>query len=261
MTHAAMGIMVVVVLGMMAWEWHIAGWNKHLRLVVVCMGLCLFGLLSDLTLYYTSGGTAPMVLGMFGFIISIMILGALSIRETKKLMQVGMKARRYARMAYHDQLTGLYNRTAYAEDTGAKDFEPEHCIAVMFDLNNLKKCNDTQGHEQGDRYILCASEIIENVFGNIGKCYRMGGDEFCVLLRGTALEECKKQIVRLKKKVEEHNERFPDEFPVQIACGYEIYNKETDYDFGDTLRRADKMMYHEKFMMKEKASAQSTDAV
>lgn len=167
-------------------------------------------------------------------------------------MRIGMKAKRYERMAYHDQLTGLYNRTAYAEHTGAKNFVPDHSIAVMFDLNDLKKCNDTQGHEQGDRYIMCGTQFIQQAFGDIGKCYRMGGDEFCVLLEGVSLEICRERVQRLKKFVEEHNKKYPEEFPVQIACGYELYDENEDFDFGDTLRRADKMMYQEKFIMKSR---------
>ena len=250
MTHFDMAAMVIVVLTMLFFEWRMVGWNKRLKLMVVCMGLCLLGLVSDLVLYYASKGSAMMFFGMFGFLAYIIILGVMSIRRTKKLMRIGMKAKRYERMAYHDQLTGLYNRTAYAEHTGAKNFVPDHSIAVMFDLNDLKKCNDTQGHEQGDRYIMCGTQFIQQAFGDIGKCYRMGGDEFCVLLEGVSLEICRERVQRLKKFVEEHNKKYPEEFPVQIACGYELYDENEDFDFGDTLRRADKMMYQEKFIMK-----------
>lgn len=250
LTHLDMVAMVVVVLGMLFIEWRIAGWNSQLKLMAACLGICLLGLVSDLVLFYVSKGSAMMFFGMFGFLAYIIILGIMSIRRTKKLIKIGMKAKRYERMAYHDQLTGLFNRTAYAEHTGAKNFAPDNCIAVMFDLNDLKKCNDTQGHEQGDRYIMCGTQIISQSFGDIGKCYRMGGDEFCVLLENVSLEKCRQRIRKLKQLVEEHNKEYPDEFPVQIACGYEIYDKEVDFDFGDTLRRADKMMYHEKFIMK-----------
>lgn len=255
MSHADMAAMVVVVLVMLFWEWRVAGWNGKLKLMAICMGLCLAGLTSDLLLYYISGGSATMFYGMFGFLAYILILGVRSIRKTKKLMRIGMKAKRFERMAYHDQLTGLYNRTAYAERTGAKDFVPTNCIAVMFDLNDLKKCNDTQGHEQGDRYIMCGTSLIKQTFADIGKCYRMGGDEFCVLLEDVSMEECKRRVKKLKQLVEKHNKECPEEFPVQIACGYEIYDEKIDFDFGDTLRRADKMMYHEKFIMKDKKAS------
>ena len=124
----------------------------------------------------------------------------------------------------------------------------------MFYLNKLKKCNDTLGHEKGDRYIRCSADLIQQVFGDIGKCYRMGGDEFCVLLKGVPQEECAKRVQRLKNRVDESNRENPDEFPIQIACGYKIYDSKLDFDLGDTLRRADKMMYHEKFVMKQQAS-------
>jgi len=254
MTHLDIVAMVAFVLWMLFQEWRKAGWSSQLRLMALCMVLCFAGLISDLATYYLSGGGTMMVYGMFGFMTYVIILGIRSIRNTKKLMRIGMKAKRYEQMAYHDQMTGLYNRTAYAERTEGKDFVPEDCIAVMFDLNDLKKCNDTQGHEQGDRYIMCGAQIIRQSFDDIGKCYRMGGDEFCVLLEKVPLEVCRQRIQRLKKSVEEHNRKYPEEFPVQIATGYEMYDETEDFDFSDTLRRADKMMYHEKFMMKhEKA--------
>lgn len=122
LTHLGMAAMVVVVVTMIIKELRTRGWNKQLKIMAACMGLCLAGLVSDLTLYYISGGKSIMVLGMFGFLSYIIILGIMSVRETKRLMQIGMKAKRYERMAYHDQLTGLYNRTAYAEHTGSEEF-------------------------------------------------------------------------------------------------------------------------------------------
>lgn len=251
MTHLDMAAMVTVVLWMLFQEWRRGGWNHRLRLMALCMALCFVGLTTDLATYYLSGGGTMMVYGMFGFLTYVIILGIRSVRETKKLIRIGMKAKRYEQMAYHDQLTGLYNRTAYAERTEAKDFVPRDCTAVMFDLNDLKKCNDTQGHDQGDRYIMCGTRLIQQAFQDIGHCYRMGGDEFCVLLEGVSPEVCQQRIQRLKQSVKEHNEKHPKEFPVQIASGYGVYDDMVDFDFSDTLRRADKMMYHEKFMMKQ----------
>lgn len=255
LTHIDMAAMVAFVLWMLFQEWRRVGWDSQLRLMALCMALCFVGLISDLATYYLSGGGAMMVYGMFGFLTYVIILGIRSIRETKKLMRIGMKAKRYEQMAYHDQMTGLYNRTAYAERTEGKEFAPQDCIAVMFDLNDLKKCNDTQGHEQGDRYIICGAQMIRQAFEDIGNCYRMGGDEFCVLLERVSLEVCRQRIRRLKQLVKEHNKEYPKEFPVQIAAGYGMYDETEDFDFSDTLRRADKMMYHEKFMMKHKKEA------
>jgi diguanylate cyclase (GGDEF) domain len=256
MLHIVMVGLVAVMVGMLAYELRKVGWNSRLKVLVVCLTFCMAGYIVDVAVYYMSNGASMMVLGMCGFLIYIVVLGIRSVQDMRKLINIGIQARHYEQMAYHDQLTGLYNRTAYAADTGVEDFSPEQYIVVMFDLNDLKKCNDTRGHEKGDRYIVTSAKMIQDTFGDLGKCYRMGGDEFCVLLKSVTLSECKKRVQHLKEIVDRCNRREPEEFPIRIACGYELYDKRIDYDLGDTLRRADKMMYHEKFMMKQEVLKQ-----
>lgn len=84
-----------------------------------------------------------------------------SLKEAKALMEIGSQAKAFEEMAYHDQLTGLFNRTAYAEYTGSSNFKPEGHIIVMFDLNNLKQCNDSLGHDHGDSYIIESAGLIK----------------------------------------------------------------------------------------------------
>lgn len=251
MNHTVMGSIVVLILLMIIYEIKTAGLHGQLKTTIFGMGCCLIGLIADLMIYYTSHGTSATLLGMLGFTVYISVLGIKSFREARRLMAIGMQAKHFKQMAYHDQLTGLYNRAAYAEYISHSNFNPEDHIVVMLDLNNLKRCNDTQGHEMGDRYITNSATLIEQVFGTVGKCYRMGGDEFCVLLNKISLRECAARVKRLHEEVSRHNQEHPTNFTIQIACGYEAYNKDIDYDLNDTLRRADKMMYHEKFAMKQ----------
>ncbi len=250
LTHLQLLFLVVVCVGMVAWEVHVSGWNAKIKKSVCCMGLCFVGLLADLALYYATDGKSMVILALCGFLIYILVQGISSMKEAKQLMAIGMRARSFERMAYHDQLTGLYNRTAYAASIGDENFDPERCIVVVFDLNDLKKCNDTLGHEKGDLYIRESARIIQNIFGEAGECYRMGGDEFSVLLKNGSLSRCKQMVEKLKAQVKRFNDGSKDVF-MQIACGYEMYDKRIDYDIGDTARRADKMMYHEKFTMKQ----------
>lgn len=257
MNHVVMVFMALVFIIMVIRERMMGKCSKELRVLVRCVMGCIIGLILDLALYYMSGGNSMMILGMIAFLVYIVVLGIKSVKDNRRLIAIGVEAKRYERMAYHDQLTGVYNRTAYEEVIGKEGFSPEDCIIAMFDLNNLKKCNDTLGHEKGDRYIKCSARLIAKTFCDIGHCYRIGGDEFCVLLKGISLEECKRRIKLLKKAAIISNRRNPEEFPIQIASGYEKYDSEVDYDLGDTLRRADKMMYHEKFVMKQNQNAVS----
>lgn len=228
------------------------GWNRKLKLTFICSFACLVGLLADILVYYTSNGTFPSFLGIICLLFYIICLGASSLKEARALMAIGSQAKEFEEMAYHDQLTGLYNRTAYAEYTGRREFKPDGHIVVMFDLNNLKICNDNFGHDHGDAYIMESARMIERVFGQYGNCYRMGGDEFCALLHNTSVAKCADCADALRELLASYNATHPDSFPLNIAFGYELYDPAEDYDIGDTLRRADKMMYSEKFEMKKK---------
>lgn len=251
MNHLVIGMILIVGIVMLIRELYLVGWNRKIKIMVICLGSCLAGTIGDICIYYASSGTTNTVMGMLGFLIYIILLGVMSVREVSRLLNIGRKAKHYEQMAYHDQLTGLYNRAAYADYMEKLDLKRKDCILVMLDLNNLKQCNDTLGHDKGDAYISNSAKLIHEVFGKLGKCYRMGGDEFCVLLKEVSLEKCQKLVEKLKVKTEEWNRESQEKFEIKIACGYARYEKEVDYDLGDTLRRADRMMYHEKFDMKQ----------
>ena len=91
-------------------------------------------------------------------------------------------------MAFSDPLTGVKNKMAYIEDVGCFEQRIEdgalHDFGlVVFDLNDLKKTNDTLGHDAGDNYIKQGSSLICNSFKH-SPVYRIGGDEFVVFLSG-----------------------------------------------------------------------------
>jgi diguanylate cyclase (GGDEF)-like protein len=164
----------------------------------------------------------------------------------------------YRKLAYTDELTGLYNRTAFKRDivnqqtvdktTGATSIAPT--VIFMFDLNDLKKCNDTYGHEYGDKYISMASSIINHVFGHEGRCYRIGGDEFCVILPFISNKDLSASLELFRRKVRECNrKRFV--VPVTIAVGYAVYDPNIDQTLSDTQNRADALMYQDKIEQKK----------
>ncbi|MBQ8591765.1 MAG: GGDEF domain-containing protein [Lachnospiraceae bacterium] len=258
LTHLSILSMMLLVIAMMVYEIRKCGFTKHFKMNFICLCGCMVALLIDLIIYYALKAQATLLCGILAFIIYVFILGFSSIRELRKLIVIGQEARRYEQMAYHDKLTGLFNRTAYAEFISGEDFSPEHMLVAMFDLNNLKKCNDVYGHDQGDIYITTCARLISDCFSDIGNCYRLGGDEFCVLMKDVSLETCRSRLTTLNERVNKENAKKLIAITMQVAHGYVLYDKRIDYDILDTVRRADKMMYKEKYSMKQgtKVSAQ-----
>ncbi len=83
-----------------------------------------------------------------------------------------------------DALTGVASRHAYAralDSLSDAASVPEKLVAFSIDINDLKKANDTLGHEAGDELICGAAQCIVKAFGEWGTCYRTGGDEFIVI--------------------------------------------------------------------------------
>ncbi len=88
-------------------------------------------------------------------------------------------------LTYMDSMTGIYNRKKANERMAEADADRDTPYAIAyFDLNGLKKTNDTYGHEEGDRLITSLARILKQAFFGIGDVFRMGGDEFLVLVTG-----------------------------------------------------------------------------
>lgn len=151
----------------------------------------------------------------------------------------------YKHLAYTDTMTGLLNRTAYMEEE-QKPLE-EGCAYIILDINNLKQINDRFGHRSGDRLIITAAEYIKKCFGETGKCYRIGGDEFLVICRKCSKEQAAAAIEEMYRQIK--NENAAKEVGLQMAAGYAV---QQENDTSETLfQRADNCMYENKEKMKK----------
>ncbi len=145
-------------------------------------------------------------------------------------------------------LTGLYNRNSYDEWVKEKQ-QADRTLIVTFDLNNLKHCNDTMGHAMGDSYIKNAAEIISRVFGSHGRCYRIGGDEFCVVIQNRGGFDLEERLKELELEQQEFNQSHT--IPkIQIAYDFAGFDAEKDMDFEAARSRADVKMYEKKRALK-----------
>lgn len=168
-------------------------------------------------------------------------------------MKMGQEANVYQTLAYTDQMTSLKNRTCFNEDFAELSENPADIAVLDFDLNNLKHVNDTFGHSAGDIYIKNCAAIIHEIFGGIGRCYRVGGDEFVTLIEKASTVDMTHYLAMLESSVDASNrENNESKIKMQIAYGYAVYDPDTDQKLEDTYNRADKIMYTNKKEKKER---------
>ena len=206
------------------------------------LALCVTAFV-DMGGYFTNVSEANQ-LGKVGFLVYAVILGVETARVAQERVQENHKMEIYREMAEKDMPTGCYNRNAYAEDTSV-GMELTDVQLITFDLNNLKVCNDTKGHMAGDKYIADAAHMIQDVFQGLGKVYRIGGDEFCVIAKGIPEKTILERREMLMAAIKEYRQTNQD-YGFGIACGYATFDPEIDKDIEETRHRADLSMYENK---------------
>ncbi|MBQ7275131.1 MAG: diguanylate cyclase [Clostridiales bacterium] len=229
--------------------------KKHIGTRIV-MAVAFFsvvvGGIIDLIRYFVSEpGIDSAYFFRLGLMLFVFILGINEIYALMTYRKYETEAEALSKLAYTDALTGLKNRMAF---TDQEDFSRPRAkgngIIIQFDINNLKLVNDTYGHKEGDRHIMAGAEIINNSFGQIGNCYRTGGDEFIVVI-----EELKDRLefeqtkVKFQKMIDEYNEEYKPRIKLEIAYGIEEFDLSSG-DVEGALKLADGKMYSMKKKMK-----------
>lgn len=141
-------------------------------------------------------------------------------------------------LSFYDNLTGFYNRNSYIKNKQNLISTPPESIGVVFlDINGLKITNDTYGHNFGDTVIISTSDAIKSIFTRTS-VYRIGGDEFVIILTNTSRNEFEQKVRRLKQILME--ERCSS---VSIGTTYEEGDQ---LNLEQMLENADKKMYVQK---------------
>ena len=123
---------------------------------------------------------------------------------------------------------------------------------LVFDVNNLKLINDHYGHEFGNKLLIIASSAIATVFNYIST-YRVGGDEFVVILENETDEEVEELIASYDALIKDCYIDCPSKrHYIDVAYGHAKYDPSIDSCFEDVFSRADSFMYQMKKELKEK---------
>lgn len=162
-----------------------------------------------------------------------------------------------------DSLTRLLNRQVYSKVVKRINYTT---IVIMIDANNFKKINDTHGHECGDRTLKQIGYAIYEAYGKIANCYRIGGDEFCVILKPDVFEKIiektryrdvyslAEQLMSKLDEILSAKAESDDEGLLKygVSQGYGVYYSQmSSPNFYDVLSLADKRMYANKEKFKK----------
>lgn len=174
-------------------------------------------------------------------IINACVFGNISAIVSTYMMSV--KCQRYlyeqqvAIMSELDLLTGMRNRNAYEQSLSKYPLFCKNSVSCIFaDVNGLHELNNTKGHEAGDKMLRFVSEKLMELFGK-NDTYRIGEDEFVVLVMDCSSDEILNKIDLLMKAVEKEN--------YHLSIGYDTaFGFETDMD--TLIKNAEKRMYEAK---------------
>lgn len=176
-----------------------------------------------------------------GVVIMAITFAIISIRQRKAEEAYN---RRYE-VSIKDELTGLYNRRGYEVDCEKINRENtlgEYSI-IMMDLNGLKSANDNIGHEAGDELIIGAAKCMSNAFAGLGNIYRVGGDEFVALLKGTR-ESVEGSVTTFDYLTTKYKGKLISE--LSVSKGVVVCSEYPDLTFEELKAMADKLMYADK---------------
>ncbi len=171
-------------------------------------------------------------------------------------LRVSVLHNRLVELTETDALTHVKNRTAYRqrEVVMQRKMETDDTLlfaVAVFDINNLKQINDNLGHEMGDEYIIQCCRLICKIFKH-SAVYRIGGDEFAVVLENEDYEHREKRMEQLNAELEEiQTKRLPSYKKVSIAFGMQEYISAKDKEYADVFKKADEAMYRKKAEMKK----------
>jgi two-component system, cell cycle response regulator len=162
------------------------------------------------------------------------------VRLRKKLIELSTR----------DTLTGLHNRRGLT-DLAKKRFslavrKSEHIVALLVDLDELKKINDGFGHREGDQALIDTARLLRETYRESDLCARIGGDEFVVITSDAEQNHVKGMVGRLQKNVEKHNRTGNRSFKLSLSVGFAVKTPDMPCSLDHLISLADSSMYYQK---------------
>lgn len=145
------------------------------------------------------------------------------------------------RLSETDEMTGLHNKNKYLQMLEEEYPKVEKVAVIFLDVNNLKMTNDTLGHTEGDYVITSVASLIKDLTNERRKAYRIGGDEFVMVIENPHEDEIASIIEQWKIALKRRNSF--SKIHISVACGYATG---VGSDVKEIAKKADERMYLDK---------------
>ena len=250
--HILMAFTILQVLYGGLHEWKKQKDVRVLRVLLGYLSFCIFSIFALGSFYQgnTYNYSLMYAIGILGF---VLFLGAGACATIYDQIRENANVAVYARMAYLDMMTGLGNRAAFNRETEGYAAFSGPIGYIMIDANNLKETNDSLGHQKGDELLICVADCIKKAAGTIGRCYRIGGDEFVITLESRTEQETEACMRRLQKELSEANESSELRISAAVGCAW---TDEKEKNLEKLLQKADAAMYTYKASQKAQMRAE-----
>lgn len=242
-THILIGLFGILILSTMI----IFHKKKSIQYMLISIMFPIVGSIIDIVRLYRISDDKTIYFFSMGLYIFVLMQVTRTIRQYLAKSRSHLKAEVYEHLAFTDGLTELNNRLSFENDIN-------ECIGnnrpacISIDLNNLKRANDTMGHSAGDVLIRGIATVLREAVGKDGKIYRIGGDEFVVLIHDITDDGIEKVLKRIEKCRVKYNEE--NNVNLDFAKGVSLYT-EGDTTFENLVARADAEMYRDKRLTKK----------
>lgn len=242
----------IIFLGMLLVSYTLVEFNRkytYKKIKFLFYGVSVFIFLGIINIFYfyTVDQQDNIFFLQIGTLLALIIIAKGELNKNIELIQIGFEAAVFKKAAYTDALTKIGNRYAFdlllekVENKEPKE-NIENAICII-DVDGLKFTNDNYGHRMGDQLICSMAECLKSVFDGRGKYFRIGGDEFAVILTGER-EELQGYLTALKEAIDTNNKNC--QCSLSASWGMAFQSETEKNSIYDAFQLADTLMYQDK---------------
>jgi diguanylate cyclase (GGDEF)-like protein len=185
-----------------------------------------------------------------GFLI-VMMFTLIGFNSTAIGLVISKMITQIKQLSQEDPLTKIFNRrhlnTVAEEEINKVRKNNSALSVVLLDIDHFKKVNDVYGHAAGDAALVTCVEIIKKSIRSTDYIGRLGGEEFCILLPNTTLEDAKILSERIRENIASHNVIWEGHtIPITASFGVTAFSSSIQNEWSNLLNKADIAMYQAK---------------